>query len=636
MLNVMRRHAQSATIKVVFWMIILVFILWGVGSFREGTPTYAARVNGEDISVQDVRRHTQRLERFYKQMYGDNLTPEVAKALDFKSRAVDQMIDRELLRQEAERHGLTVSEDEVRDEIGRIEGLVTDGRFQRDVYFRFVRAEGMTPAEFEEQQRQDLLVRKIQDLIQTSVRVDPETARSLWTFENDKVNLSFVRIRAEDLTAEVKVSDADVKSFFEVHREDFREPERTVIEYVAYPEEKFAAAIQVSDEEIRQEYDLHKEDRYTDAQQVRARHILLRLPPEADEKAREEVHKRAETALERVKKGEDFAAVAKELSEDPANKDQGGDLGFFARGQMEEAFETAAFSLEPGSTSDLVETRHGFHVIKVEEKKPERLKPIEEVHDLIADHLKKGRAEEASRDAAFEDARALSEGKSFEDVAKARGLPVERPAPFAANEALAELPESAEIVRSAFTSPPGEIGPVTRAGDRFVLYRVKEKQPSSIPELTAIRARVESALKLEKAAEKAREKAKPVQEAVTQGKSLEDAAKAVGLSVEETGPFTRGGDYVLKIGRVQDLKKHAFALTPEKPLAPSVYVADKDAVVAVLKQRIPAEPAEFDTKKQEIIGRYEQEQKRIAIESLLNSLKSKADIRLNPDALAGA
>ena len=140
MLNYMRRHAQGTTIKILFWIIIAVFILWGVGSFTGSDSLYAAAVNGESISPKEVRRTATQLEQFYRQLYGDRLTPEVVKTLDFKNRALDQIINGTLLKQEARRLGFSVTDEEVRAAIQGMQGLNVDGRFQREAYFRYLRA----------------------------------------------------------------------------------------------------------------------------------------------------------------------------------------------------------------------------------------------------------------------------------------------------------------------------------------------------------------------------------------------------------------------------------------------------------------------------------------------------------------
>jgi peptidyl-prolyl cis-trans isomerase D len=147
MLNFMRRHAKSTTIKILFWVIIAVFVLWGVGTFTTSDSLNAFQVNGETIDPRDVRRAAQQLERFYGQLYGEKMTPDLVKALDFKSRALDQLINTVLLKQEAVRLGFSVTDEEVRLAIQSMEGLSQDGRFQRDVYFRYLRMQGMSPTD---------------------------------------------------------------------------------------------------------------------------------------------------------------------------------------------------------------------------------------------------------------------------------------------------------------------------------------------------------------------------------------------------------------------------------------------------------------------------------------------------------
>ena len=172
MLNYMRRHAQGTTIKILFWIIIAVFVLWGVGTFTGSDSLYAASVNGEAIQPKEVRRAAQQLERFYRQLYGENLTPELMKALDFKNRALEQMINTALLKQEAQRLGFSVTDEEVRAAIEGMQGLNVDGRFQREAYFRYLRMQGVTPTDFESEQRDRLLVQKVQELVTSSIRAD--------------------------------------------------------------------------------------------------------------------------------------------------------------------------------------------------------------------------------------------------------------------------------------------------------------------------------------------------------------------------------------------------------------------------------------------------------------------------------
>jgi len=302
MLNYMRRHAQSATIKILFWIIIAVFILWGVGSFSGSDTSYAASVNGEAIGPKDVRRAAQQLERFYRQIYGENLTPEMAKALDFKNRALDQMINNALLKQEAQRLGFTASDEEVRAAVQGIQSLNVDGRFQRDVYFRYLRMQGISPTDFEAQQRDHLLVQKLQELVASSIRADEAGARELFRFENEKVDLAFVRVKGSDLAKDITPTDEEIAKQYEERRDMFRTPERVTIEYVSYEPKSFESNLQISDAEISQEYETYKSERYTDPEEVHARHILFTVPPDADDAKRTEIRARAVSLTIRSRK----------------------------------------------------------------------------------------------------------------------------------------------------------------------------------------------------------------------------------------------------------------------------------------------------------------------------------------------
>jgi peptidyl-prolyl cis-trans isomerase D len=633
MLDFMRRNARSTAIKVVFGVIIAVFVLWGVGSFSDAEPTYAATVNDDAITPKELNAYARQLESFYRRMYGENYSPELERSLDLRNRALDQLINRVLLRQEALRLGLAVTDEEIREAIGKIEGLNADGRFRRDIYFRFVRSQGLSPGEFEEQMSDDLLVRKIQNLYTSSLPIDETTARALYTFSNEKANLSFVELLTTGYHKEVTVTAEEARAYYEKVKESFREPTRAAIEIVAYPNEHFAKAAIVTDEEVKTEYELHKDDRYTQPEEVQARHILFRLEPDADEATRKSVREKADATLARLKKGEDFAKVAKDVSEDEANKEQGGDLGKFPRGRMEESFETAAFALEKGALSDVVETRFGLHLIKVEDKTAQRQKEIDEVREEITERLRGEKSEGFARDAAFTDARAAKGGKTLEELAKAHGLKADTPPPFTETESVVGVPKLPALTKSAFATAHGEIGEAIEGPGVVYVFRVKEKVASHVPDFEKIQTRVETALRDNRAADKAREHAEKIRKQLVEGKTLAELAAAEKLEVEETGPFSRGGEYVPRIGGVVGLSRQAFELTPEKPVAPEVYTTNRAAYVAILKEKTPADLAAFDEKKDDHLRRYSEEQQKVAIESLLRNLKRTARIRVNPTAI---
>ncbi len=229
---------------------------------------------------------------------------------------------------------------------------------------------------------------------------------------------------------------------------------------------------------------------------MRARHILIRVPPDADEDAKEALRGEAARARQRILDGADFTDVALEVSQDPGSKFSGGDLGFFSRGKMVKPFEDAAFGLEPGSMSEVIESVHGFHVIRVEEKKPAELTPLEDVQEELARELV-GRevAESAARTRMEALADQVRAGKSVVDAARADQLVVERPDPFRRRPdgQIPGLGVAPDVMTAAFTLSPesASLDRVFEVGDKLVLVQLLERTvPSNEdlePEVTARR-----------------------------------------------------------------------------------------------------------------------------------------------------
>jgi len=146
--------------------------------------------------------------------------------------------------------------------------------------------------------------------------------------------------------------------------------------------------VKVTEEDMREYYRANK-DAFGIPEKVKARHILIKVAKDASEDEKKAARKKAEEVLQKIKKGEDFASLAEKYSDDPGSARKGGDLGYFPRGRMVKPFEDAAFSLKPGEVSDIVETKFGYHIIKVEEKKPATRMRFEDVKDQIEKELKK-------------------------------------------------------------------------------------------------------------------------------------------------------------------------------------------------------------------------------------------------------
>jgi peptidyl-prolyl cis-trans isomerase D len=630
-LKVIRRNAEAAWVKIMFVAIVVVFVFWGIGSVVGGPQAQVvARVNDQIIDPDEYARTYNNLVRTYEEVYKDNFKPELLQGLDLKTRAMDQLINSVLLRQEAQRLGLRVGEGELRDAIAAVPVFQQGGRFNKELYVRVLRANGLSPGEFEDAERDDLLTRKLTELIAAGVQVGEADVRDRFHFDNEKVNLRFIKFDAASFIPEVTLTDADVQAYYDGHQGAFREPDRVRIEYVLYAPESYRDKVEITDTLVQQYYDSHQAT-YAKPEQVHARHILFRVAPDAAPDAKAQARQRAEEVLKKVKAGDDFAELAKQYSQD-GSAASGGDLGFFTRGKMVPPFEQAAFALAPGATSEIVESPFGFHIIKVEAKEEARTQPLDEVRAQIQEQLRQETSRDLARAAADAAHGKATGGATLASIAEGDGARHETPAPFAETESLAGVGRG-PLVTAAFTTDAGEVGPVVDAPQGFFVFRLAEKIPAHVPPLPDIRERVESALRNERAEALAKAKAEAtLPEAQKSG--IEAAAHAAGRIIEETGPFTRTGPYVPGIGSSADVKQEAFKLAPDKAVGSAVYTISGSSYIVALKERIPADDADFAKQKEQLLRVAEQQKKQQVQEEFLNYLKARASVDVSQDFLA--
>ncbi len=641
----MRRNPDAFWIKGLFGVIAAIFIFWGIGvvgsggrrrgvgggASKDGGLVTVAMVNGESIEETDYRRAYANMERFYREIYKDQFKPELLEAMDLKGKALDQLIHTSLLRQEAERLGLEVTDSEIRDSIAAMPSFQQDGRFDKDLYVRVLHANRLTPAQFEDSQRQDILVRKLQGMITDGVSVSEAEAKERYQFDNDKIDLKIAHFEGAAYTAEVKLADGDAQAYYDKHKDTFELPEQVKIEYVLYPADKFADKVVLTDADLQKYFDDHAAD-FAKPEQVHARHILLKVDPAASDDVKATVRKKAEDVLAKVKAGGDFAKLAGDVSEDPGSAKKGGDLGFFKRGQMVPTFEAVAFSTEPGQVSDIVESPFGFHIIKVEEKQEASTPTLADVRDQVAAKARVDEARNAARTQAGNDMQKASQGEALAGLAQANGLSVVTPAPFAQGGSIENLGRS-PLANAAFSVDAKQVGPLIDTPTGFIVFRTLDKIAAHVPALEEIRAKVEEAAKKEKAGEIAKQKAEAfLAEAKKSG--IEAAAKAAGREIEETAGFPRSGAYVPKVGNSEDLKKAAFQLTKESPLAPAVYDVNGDSYIIALNEKIPADESQFATQKDTLIKQAEDRRKGQVAEEFINGLIAKANIERNAAFLA--
>lgn len=635
MLHFLRRHSQSKVIQLVFFLIIAVFVLWGVEAVVSGgNPlTTIATVNGRPIEQIAIQRAELNLTQAYREAYKGNMTPEVKQALNLRQRALDGLIDRMVLVDQADRLGLIVDDQELRDDLVDNPSFQSGGRFSKDQYLRVLRSVGMTPGDYETTRRDDLAAERLQAVIGDNVSVSDADVRDDILSREEKRSVAFVKFPAAELTAAVQVSDADLEKFYEENKARYNEPEKAKVELLAYPVEKFQDGIEVTEEQITEQYESDLDTSYTQPHEVNARHILIRVARDADDDAKAKARTRADEVKKKLDLGADFATLATEYSEDPGSKDKGGELGWFPRGRMVGPFEEAAFALKPGEVSGVVESPFGFNIIKVEDVREERQKPLDEVREEIVVTLKKESASEKAREAAEADQAALSSGSSLDQIATQRGLTVEKPEPLPRGAAFPNLGRSLPLTNALWDLQPGGVTAPTDVNGTFVIGKLVEKVPSTVPPFAEVKDRVDAAYRLERAGDAAKAEAEKLL-AAARTDGLDKAAAAAEKKPEVSTAFARTGGFLPGIGNSQEIKDAAFALTEDKRLADSVFVVAGDAYVVELREKTVPSDEEIAKKVEETKKSLLQQRRTDAFERYVGELKKSAQIEVDAQRLA--
>jgi peptidyl-prolyl cis-trans isomerase D len=440
------------------------------GRFGENTPIKAVEVN------QLAQRQLQ------QQRLPDFLLPYMAQ------RAGQILVQRAILKHEADRLGLQVSDEDLRRELQTgpfAQYLFPNGNYiGDDGYINFVQsAFQVSRADFESQVKSDLELNRLQALITGGVTVSDNAVRDAYKVQGTKVKFDYAVVSADDLRKGINPSDAELQAFFKQSAAKYATaiPETRKIQYAAFDASNLPGGKpQVSDAEVQAYYTQHQ-DQYQVKEQVKVRHILIAVQSGADAKADAAAKAKAEDILKQIKAGGNFADLASKNSDDPGSKVQGGELGWLDRGKTVPEFDKSAFTLSPGQTSDLVKTQFGYHILQVEEKKTAHLRPIAEVKPEIVPVLeqqKAGVAEQNFATALTNDAK--KEG--LEKAASSKGLHAVATDYLAKDGVVAGLADGSGLLTQAFSAAKGAAPASVSTGDGFAVFQVIDIKPAHAPD----------------------------------------------------------------------------------------------------------------------------------------------------------
>lgn len=569
MLHIMRKHSKSWGIKVVFGIIILVFIAWGGYAYHSLKDTAVAQIGDHLISRTEYETTYQNMAERYRQQLGRAFSEDLMKKLGLRQQALDALINSYLITKGADELGLSASTDEVRRYIMQFPGLLNEGKFDQARYEASLRQQRTTPEAFEKQIAQEITFKKAQAFIKDRAVVTEQEILDDYHFNRDQVKLAYIPFDPKSFEDQVKVQDDALQAFYQKNTNRYMDPEKREVVYVLLNTGEIGKEIPVSDADVKTYYDEHI-SQYTHEEEVHARHILFKLKPDATPEEVEKVRAEAQKALDEAKKNKNFPELAKKYSQDEGSAQNGGDLSYFSKKQMQPAFAEAAFALKPGEISGLVQTPFGFHIIKVEDVRAARTSPLEEVK---AD-IKKTLQTEKAQDIAFNRSRDLRDmAYARKDLEKAaQELKLSAPATTWV-EMGQEQSESGVFPSQAkmklFGMGQGDISEVLETPKGLAVAQLKTiKPPQAIP-LEQVKDKVVKDYKADQAKVLARQKADEVLKAAKEKNNLEEVAAQMKLSVRQSDFFSRENpDKDLKLLRGDNLGQ-IFDLTESRPFPSS-------------------------------------------------------------------
>jgi peptidyl-prolyl cis-trans isomerase D len=636
--------------RVLMFGVAVIFIIGSVyiysgfkksGSFFS-SPEVALKVNGDKITRQQYQNALRNKIDQMRQQYGENFA-SMSRNIDFEQQTTDELVQRILLSQQVDAFKINISDREFDKTI-----LEEPGAFQVYQYLSS-RGEGDSYRKsFKETLGMQRLVKMLSDMaVVTDSEVEQEYRR-----QNEKAKLKYIEFPNNDFQNQVSVTDEQIVRYYEKHKDKYKKSDQVNIEYLKIDPKFLEISVSISDAEIKNYYTRHKEDEFTEEEEVKARHILLKVEENASEEDKNKVKAKALDVLKKVKEpGADFAALAEEYSDDPGSAKKGGDLGFFKRGRMVPEFEEAAFKLNPGEISDLVESTYGYHIIKVEEKKERRVKTLDEARNEIQRKLAKDEAiaktKEMADDLLFDvDVEGMESAAKLEKYQKL-SLNVSKTGFFSKDDnqiptigsswTYRDLIDKVFELAKGYTSGVIEIKSYSGDTQAYFIAKVIDKKTAYTPELKEIKSDVTNDIKEEEAKNLAFKAAQSLMNRRAANENLEELAKKYipsegttqkGLEVKETQLFTISpGGYVSGMGRAQEAMLAAFSMKKDEVKGP--FMGGNGAYIVQLVERQDFDPQKFQKNEEERIkirGSLLQQKKNQIFQTWYESIKAQAKI----------
>ena len=545
MLLAIRERVMGIVGWIILGILFIAFAFFGLNSYLDSdVASYVASVNGVEISERQEDIAYRNLRSRMEDLMGSSFDPDMINETQLRKNALRQIINEELLFQEAVDGDFAASDQQLAAQISAINAFKKDGKFSKQRYERALSNQGMTSSDFEGQLKRGIMSDHLRSGITKTAAPTHEALAAAYRLQGEQRRFSYLILPVSKFEGQVKVTDADVEQFYEAHGSEYMTPERVKLEYLELEAARLELGTEPDEAALRALYD-EESGRFTTEEERHARHILVMFKGTDEENIRQ-AESKAEEIVKRLDAGEAFDALAKEVSEDPGSASSGGDLGFFGRGIMAAEFEEAVFDMQAGERSQPVRSPYGLHIIELLEIKPETVQPFEEVRASLVDQL----LSEERSDLFYDQSEVLANlsfetPDTLEEAANGLGLEIQESDWMDASGGPG-IGENPAVIEAAFSDDVllgGNNSTVVEVGeDHMLVLRVFEHQKSAQKPLEEVNDVIRQQLQDEQARTLTKAKGEELLASLQSGVALEEIAKQQALEKGQTDLLGRQAD----------------------------------------------------------------------------------------------
>ncbi|MFM2480018.1 SurA N-terminal domain-containing protein [Celerinatantimonas sp. YJH-8] len=627
MLEKLQEGGQSIVIKIILGLIIISFALAGIGTYIAApSANYAAKVNGETISQAELEQAYQNQRQLMERQSGDAFSALANNSeymAQVKRGVLQQLVEQRLIVQESKALGLTISDQQIKQEIMQMPAFQKDGKFDNAIFRSILSNAGLTPEYFSQLTRQDLMTQQLRVALFDSEFTVPAEVNRLSALYNQTRSFSYVSVPASKFTSGISITDKDLQSYFESHKSQFRSDESVDINYILVDAQQLAKTIKVTDEQARNYLQEHA-DHYEQPEQRHVAHILITVKNGQDQQAKA----KAEAILKQLQAGANFAKLAEADSDDKLTAKKGGELDWFQKGVMPAEFDKAAFALaKSGDLSGVIKTKYGYHIIELLGVREAKLADFAAVKDQLVQQVQQEQAMTQFYDLSQKLSNLSYEmPDSLDEVAKQMGVKVIH----AKGVTRAHLPseiQNSQVAQQIFSQTAIEqqqnSSVINLSPEQALVVRVVAHKAAAVKPFADVKSQVQKSVEIQKSREASKAYAKQLLKVANDPEQFAKLVADKDLKIESVTDFSRNSQSDINSLVLQKV----FSMPHPQKGKDEVQLIDVAAtepyVVRLTHIGQPDVPANLQ---QQIASQLKNQLTNQSYQMLLNYLRSKADI----------